>query len=82
MRDTPECGDLTFHSGSHEEYSDAVNRHIGDVRRQFVRGEINVEQARSQLGRLMQNLRSELTSSRYTNMNDPNLLEAIKALRF
>jgi hypothetical protein len=82
MKADPLCGDRTIHSGSHPEYTRAVNDRIETISRQYNMGRISADQARVKVSNLMQALQRQLTSGQYTTMSDPRLINAIRTMSF
>jgi hypothetical protein len=82
MKVDPLCGDRTIHSGSHPEYTKAVNDRIEMISRQFNQGRISADQARAKMSNLLQALQRQLTSGQYTTMSDPRLINAIRTMSF
>lgn len=80
MSAVPGCGDRTIHNGSHSEYAKAVDEQLQKIKDRFNRGQLNREQARAAVGRLLDGTRNLLQSGQFPHVNDAALARAIRNL--
>ena len=61
----PGCGKRTIHNGSHPEYAKAVDEQLKKIEEPFNNGELDRDQARAAVGRLLDGIRNLLQSGRF-----------------
>lgn len=78
------CGELRpLHRGRHgNAYKNAVSEQLNKIEARFNSGQITSSQARSEVGRLMSEIRAELSTSRHAMVNDLSVADFIRSLRF
>lgn len=78
------CGQWRpLHAGRHtRDYGNAISEKLTNIESRLNSGQINQVQARNEVGRLMSEIRAELSTSRHALVNDASVSNFIRSLKF
>lgn len=78
------CGQWRpLHAGRHtRDYGNAISEKLTNIERRLNSSQINQVQARNEVGRLMSEIRAELSISRHALVNDVSVSNFIRSLKF